>query len=334
MTGSQHSVPLGSTRGLQRGPRSGLRRPSNDTRSLRRVTADLALARGYAECARLTRAYGTTYYWGALLLPREQRCHVHAVYALCRLADDIVDAPGATSGDTAATRLSLAAFRARFEVALAGEPMPGDDVLAAVAHTVADCGIDPECFDRFFDAMAMDLEVTRYETFDDLCGYMEGSAAVIGEMMLPVLRPLSPAAFEPARSLGLAFQLTNFLRDVGEDLDRGRVYLPQADLRRFGADPGRRVVDDPWRAVMRFEIDRARRLYRRAEPGIGELPPASARCVATAHRLYSAILGRIEARDYDVFTGRARVPTPAKAATAVAALVRPPRRLVAATTGG
>ncbi len=316
------------------GTRAGLGQPSTAGPGGARPTADPVLARGYAECARLTRAHGTTYYWGALLLPRARRCHVHAVYALCRLADDIVDAPGATIGDTAATRLSLAAFRARFALALAGEPMPGDDVLAAVAHTVVTCGIDPECFERFFEAMAMDLEVTRYETFDDLCGYMEGSAAVIGEMMLPVLQPLSPAAFEPARTLGLAFQLTNFLRDVGEDLDRGRVYLPQADLREFGADPARRVVDEPWRAVMRFEIERARRLYLQAESGIAELPPASARCVATAHRLYSAILARIEARDYDVFTGRARVPTPAKAATAVAALLRDPRRPAATAMAG
>lgn len=283
------------------------------------MTAD-ALARGYTECTRLTRAYGTTYYWGALLLPRPRRRHVHAVYALCRLADDIVDAPGATTGDTAQTRAALADFRARFARALAGEPRPGDDVLAAVAHTVTGCGIAHECFDRFFDAMAMDLDVTRYETFDDLCGYMEGSAAVIGEMMLPVLEPTSPRAVAPARALGLAFQLTNFLRDVGEDLDRGRVYLPQADLRRFGADPFRRTVDESWRALMRFEIDRARALYREAEPGIALLPPASARCVATAHRLYSAILGRIEARDYDVFTGRARVPSLTKAATALGAL--------------
>lgn len=149
---------------------------------------DEVLGRGYAECTRLTRAYGTTYYWGALLLPKPQRRHVHAVYALCRLADDIVDAPGATTDDTSTTRAALAGFRARFEVALAGSPMPGDDVLAAVAHTVEACAIDPECFDRFFDAMAMDLDVTSYETFDDLCGYMEGSAAVIGEMMLPVLQ--------------------------------------------------------------------------------------------------------------------------------------------------
>jgi len=275
-------------------------------------TAVEGLAAGYAECARLTREHGTTYYWGARLLHPERRRHVHAVYALCRLADDIVDAPGATSGDVTATRAALAGFRARFELALAGSPLPEDAVLAAVAHTVAECRIDPKCFDRFFAAMAMDLDVTSYETFQDLCGYMDGSAAVIGEMMLPVLAPVAPGAYHPARALGLAFQLTNFLRDVGEDLDRGRVYLPQADLRRFGADPARRTVDEPWRAVMRFEITRARELYREAEAGIALLPPRSARCVATAHTLYSGILERIEARDYDVFTGRARVPPPSR----------------------
>ena len=288
------------------------------------------LAAGYAACARLTRQYGTTYYWGAVLLPPPARRHVHAVYALCRLADDIVDAPGATAGDVTATAAGLADFRTRFETALAEPAAALDPVLAAVAHTVRSRGIDPECFTRFFDAMAMDLHVGSYETFDDLCGYMEGSAAVVGEMMLPILEPTTPRAIGPARALGLAFQLTNFLRDVGEDLDRGRVYLPQADLRRFGADPQRRTVDEPWRALMRFEIERNRALYREAAAGIPLLPSRSARCVATAHRLYSAILRRIEDRDYDVFTGRARVPTLAKAATAVGTLLRDPRRATGA----
>ncbi len=277
------------------------------------------LAAGYAECARLTRAYGTTYYWGAALLPQRQRRHVHAIYALCRLADDIVDADGATTVETAATGRALAGFRARFEDALAGNP--SDATLAAIARTVYETGIDHECFDRFFDAMAMDLTVSRYETWDDLCGYMEGSAAVIGEMMLPVLDPLTPDAKGPARALGFAFQLTNFLRDVGEDLDRGRVYLPSADLARFGADPWRRRVDDAWRAVMAFEIERNRELYALARTGIPMLPPGSARCVGTALALYSRILDRIEARDYDVFSGRARVPTWRKAVTAAGFLV-------------
>ncbi|MBN9103981.1 MAG: phytoene/squalene synthase family protein [Propionibacteriaceae bacterium] len=281
------------------------------------------LAAGYAECARLTRAYGTTYYWGTALLPVEQRRHVYAVYALCRLADDIVDADGATTVDVAATSRALAAFRASFDAALAGEP--ADDTLAAIAHTVAETGIAPECFDRFFGAMELDLTRIRYATWDDLCGYMEGSAAVIGEMMLPVLQPLTPDAFEPARALGFAFQLTNFLRDVGEDLDRGRVYVPAEDLARFGADPWRRRVDDAWRSVMAFEIARNRELYDLARTGVPMLPPASARCVGTALTLYSRILQRIEARDYDVFSGRARVPTWRKALTAAGALLTPQR---------
>ena len=295
------------------------------------VVAPADLVAGYAACARLTRDFGTTYYWGALLLPPEQRRQVYAVYALCRLADDIVDAEGATLGDVTATRARLAAFRHRFDTAVAGHP--DDPTMAAIADTVQACRIETECFDRFFDAMAMDLDTTSYETFDDLRGYMEGSAAVIGEMMLPVLRPLSEAAVEPARALGFAFQLTNFLRDVGEDLDRGRVYLPQADLRRFGADPAARRVDDSWRDLMRFEIARNRELYAQADAGIPHLPPRSARCVATARRLYSQILDRIEAADYDVFSARVRVPTWRKAATAVAMLgpsgVHAPRAAVA-----
>lgn len=286
--------------------------------------AERELGRGYAECARLTRRFGTTYYWGALLLEPERRCHVYAVYALCRLADDIVDAPGATTGDVAGTRAALTRFRSRFEQVLDGAP--GDETLTAVAHTVHTCGIDPECFERFFDAMAMDLVVTRYETFMQLCGYMEGSAAVIGEMMLPVLGARAPEARRPARALGLAFQLTNFLRDYAEDLERGRVYLPLEDLLRFGVDPERPRVDDSWRELMRFEIARNRRLYREAERGLAHLPRSSARCVATALRLYSGILGQIESRGYDVFSARARVPTWTKATTALLSLGRDPYR--------
>lgn len=286
--------------------------------------AGLDLEAGYAQCARLTRAHGTTYAWAAMLLPRQRRRHVHAVYALCRLADDIVDAPGATTGDVAATRAALAALRSRLTEALAGRPT--DDVLAAVAHTVAECGIDPGNFDRFFTAMQADLVVTRYESWSDLRGYMDGSASVIGEMMLPVLGATDPRALDPARRLGEAFQLTNFLRDVGEDLDRGRVYLPAEDLRRFGADPSRRQVDESWRALMRFQIERNRTLYDQAWPGVGLLPPAAARCVASAHVLYSRILDRIEDNDYDVFSGRARVATWRKVGIAARTTVLGPPR--------
>jgi phytoene synthase len=144
-------------------------------------------------------------------------------------------------------------------------------------------------------------------------------------MMLPVLEPMSPAAREPARALGLAFQLTNFLRDVAEDLDRGRVYVPQGDIRRFGVDIEARVVTPQWRALMSFEIQRNRNLYERADRGIPLLPRRSARCVGTARVLYSQILDRIEQANYDIFTERVRVPTWRKAATAAHIMVTGPR---------
>ncbi|SDR75398.1 phytoene synthase [Friedmanniella luteola] len=292
------------------------------------------LQEGYRRAAGLTWRYGTTYYWGAALLPKARRRHVHAVYALCRLADDIVDDQAVVDrGDTVATGAALEAFADRFRTAVtaeeAGDPTGDDPVMAAVAATVVACGIDRECFDRFFGAMAMDLTTSRYETWDDLCGYMEGSAAVIGEMMLPVLEPTSPMAQEPARALGLAFQLTNFLRDVDEDLDRGRVYVPQEDLRRFGVDltaadgSGRRATPQ-WRAFLAFQIARNRELYALADTGIALLPGRSARCVGAARVLYSQILERIEAADYDVFSTRARVPTWRKATTAARIMVAGP----------
>ena len=302
------------------------------------------LEAGYAECGRLTKRHGTTYYWGAALLPKERRRHVFAVYALCRLADDIVDLPQEEGPDPDSRRPEpvdaypetagrLEAFAASFREALAAGGSE-DPVMAAIVHSVRVCAIDPECFDRFFAAMAMDLTTSSYETWDDLLGYMEGSAAVIGEMMLPVLQPTSPAAREPARSLGFAFQITNFLRDVGEDLERGRVYVPQEDLRRFGVDlstpEGRRVTPE-WRACLSFEIARNRELYAHADSGIAMLPPRSARCVGAARVLYARILGRIERAGYDVFTERVRVPTWRKALTTGRVLVAGPPRSLRAT---
>ncbi len=274
---------------------------------------------GYARCAAVTREHGTTYYWGARLLPREDRRHVFAVYTLARLADDIVDLAGPEPGPATATALDE--FESRFHDAVETGSSP-DPVLAAVATTVRERRIPQSCFDRFFGAMRTDLTRRSYETWDDLLGYMDGSAAVIGEMMLPVLHPTTEAQ-APARALGLAFQLTNFLRDVGEDLDRGRVYVPQEDLRRFGADPWARTATPEWQALMAFELDRNRRLYREADEGLAALPGASRRCVATARVLYARILDRIEDAGYDVFGERVRVPTPAKAALAARMVVSP-----------
>jgi 15-cis-phytoene synthase len=384
------------------------------------ISHEALLTEGYRRCAKLTWRYGTTYFWGAALLPKPQRKHVYAVYALCRLADDIVDLPddqhasragtadkgksGAStssahvSGESRASTSSASIFgesggsahlsddastsspdttdesgastsSAHISDTASGDiptepdptlpeidfPEPVEDrdaavsgrlkdfedqfrtslaaggstdpVLAAVVNTVITCGIEPECFERFFDAMAMDLTTTSYQTWEDLRNYMEGSAAVIGEMMLPVLEPIDMAAKEPARSLGLAFQLTNFLRDVAEDLDRGRVYMPQDDLRLFDVDLECREVTPRWRAFMAYEIERNRALYSFADTGIAMLPPRSARCVGTARVLYAQILSQIERKNYDVFSSRARVPTWRKAATAARIMVTGPRVL-------
>lgn len=290
-----------------------------------RGDASALLREGYRRCARITRDNGTTYYWGTMLLPRERRLHVYAVYALCRLADDIVDAPAATTPERAAeTGAALEAFRGTVDEVLDGAPTT-DPVLAAIADSFARCAIPRENVDRFMGAMARDLTASSYETWDDLLAYMEGSAAVIGEMMLPVLRPRSEEAREPARALGFAFQLTNFLRDVGEDLGRGRVYVPQEDLRRFDADPWPRQVTPQWRELMRFQVARNRELYAEAAAGIPMLPGSSARCVATAQELYARILRLIEEADYDVFGERLRVASWRKAATSARVMALGPR---------
>ena len=272
----------------------------------------VTLEQSYAHCRTLNKRYGTTYYWSTYALPSVKRHHVWALYAFCRHADDIVDE--FNDAQPAERCAALDAFGEGFFADL--ERGRSDDlVLKAVVHTVRAFGHDPETFRRFLGSMAMDLTIGSYRTWDDLLGYMDGSAAVIGEMMLPILEPADRRAFVHARDLGLAFQLTNFLRDVAEDLDRDRVYIPQEDLDRFGADPRRRTVDDAWRRLMQFEIERCRELYRSADVGIPMLPSASARCVGAARSLYSQILDRIEAAEYDVFHERAHVSTLHKVAT-------------------
>ncbi|MCU4185347.1 phytoene/squalene synthase family protein [Acidiferrimicrobium sp. IK] len=281
----------------------------------------ITLEDSYRRCRELNRRSGTTYYWATYLLPSTKRHHVHALYGFCRYADDIVDDLGPVP--TPAREAALFEFGDRFFTDLAAG-WSDDPVLKAVVHTVRAFGIDPECFRRFLRSMAMDLTVERYPTFADLLGYMDGSAAVIGEMMLPILEASPRAALEPARDLGIAFQLTNFCRDVAEDLDRGRVYLPVEDLDRFDAWTAleRREMTPEWAELMRFEIERTRGFYASADRGIRLLPPASARCIAGARDLYGGILEQIEAAGYDVWSGRVRVPTWRKLATA-GRMIRP-----------
>ncbi len=271
----------------------------------------VTLDESYARCKELNKRYGTTYYWSTKVLPRVKQHHVWALYAFCRYADDIVDDLGPAPVEQRAA--ALAAFGDRFFADL--ETGRSDDpVLKAVVHTVKAFDVDQDCFRRFLRSMTMDLTVASYDTWDDLLGYMDGSAAVIGEMMLPILEPLRPEALQHARDLGNAFQLTNFLRDIAEDLDRGRQYVPQEDLRRFGVDLTERRVTPGFVALMQFEIERCRSLYASADLGTGMLPPPSARCIGAARELYSRILVKIEEQRYDVFGSRARVSTAEKAA--------------------
>ncbi len=293
----------------------------------RRIT----LEESYARCRALNRQAGTTYFWATQVLPTVKRHHVHALYAFCRYADDIVDGLGPVP--MAAREVALIEFGDRFFVDL-DKGRSDDPILRAVVHTALAFDLEPSLFHRFLRSMRMDLTVERYETWADLCDYMDGSAAVIGEMMLPLLEPTSDEALQPARDLGLAFQLTNFLRDVGEDLDRGRVYLPQEDVRRFGADPALRRVTPEWEALMRFEIERNRELYVSADRGLALLPDSTRPAIVAARRLYGGILDQVEGNGYDVFSTRARISTWRKVAAAAvssAALAR--ARIRAGTTG-
>ena len=301
----------------RKGPGSSQTLLATSVRDGERVT----LAESYEINRQLNKRYGTTYYWSTHLLPAFKRPHVHALYGLCRYADDIVDDLG-SSATVEERAFVLKEFGDRFfeDHARGASDHP---VLKAVIHTVRSFDIEPDAVRRFLNSMTMDLSIDSYQTFADLEVYMDGSAAVIGEMMLPILEPSDIDRARPhARDLGNAFQLTNFLRDVAEDLDRGRVYIPQEDLVRFNSDPHRRTADENWKALMRFEIERCTELYASADLGIAMLPPSSQRCIKAARDLYSGILTKIDEADYDVFRARVRVSTTRKLAMA-AKLIRP-----------
>ena len=265
----------------------------------------VTLDESYELCRQFNRRHGTTYYWSTMVLPRIKRHHVHALYAFARYADDIVDeleSHGGHDVPVAERERALHDFGERFFADL-DNGGSDDPVLKAVVHTVRAFDIDPVAFRRFLRSMQMDLSIATHDTWADLLAYMDGSAAVIGEMMLPILEPHDLAAAMPhAHDLGNAFQLTNFLRDIDEDLDRGRMYVPQEDLRRFGVDLADRSVTPQFVELMRFEIERCRQLYTSADVGIEMLPNRSARCIHAARTLYSRILDRIEAEHFDVFT--------------------------------
>jgi 15-cis-phytoene synthase len=268
------------------------------------------LGAAFERCRRLHARHGRTYYLATLLLPRWKRPHVHALYGFARYADELVD-DLATTLDCSGQAAALAAWGQRFFAGLQGAPVT-DPVLPAVLHTVRAFDLDVGDFERFLHSMAMDLTVTGYATYQDLCGYMEGSAAVIGTMLAPILESVDPpAARTHARQLGLAFQLTNFIRDVAEDLQRGRVYLPAEDLDRFGVrrqDLAAGRATAAVRELLAFEVQRARGHYAAAEPGIALLVPSSRPCVRVAFDLYGGILEEVERAGYQVLDRRVRVP--------------------------
>ena len=287
------------------------------------MTSRVTLEDSYENCRALHRAHGTTYYWATKALPTVIQPHVHALYGLCRYADDIVDRLDGTA--VAARSAALKQLRDELDEGLCRRHSD-HPVLKAVVHTAGAFDLAPSLFDRFFTAMTSDLTITSFATYGDLLQYMDGSAAVIGEMMLPLLDPIDLAAARPgARALGVAFQLTNFLRDVGEDLDRGRIYFPVDELQRFATDPNERRVDDAWRSFCRFQIQRIRAIYAEADEGINYLSGRAAAGISASRVLYSEILDRIERNDFDVFSTRARVPLPRKLAVASSALWRSTR---------
>jgi phytoene synthase len=290
---------------------------------------DPALRAGYAVCRALNAHHGRTYFLATRLLPAARRPAVHALYGFARYADEIVDDLGDTR-PAAEKAAELDALGLRLQRALAGAPAE-HPVLAAVADTARRYALDPAHFADFLASMRMDTEITEYATFDELGRYMHGSAAVIGLLMLPVLGTTVPReeAEEPAAALGVAFQLTNFLRDVGEDLDRGRVYLPTEELAAFGVDREllascrrTRTPDPRVRGALAHLVAHTRAVYRRAAPGIGMLEPVSRACVACAFTLYRGILDEIAATDYDILNRRVSVPRRTRIAVAVPGLVR------------
>jgi 15-cis-phytoene synthase len=286
---------------------------------------DPALRASYEQCRRLNAAHGRTYYLATLLLPAAKRPYVHALYGFARYADEIVDDLDSTlTEEEKADRLVGWGTRFLAEVRSGGSEHP---ISHAVVDTVRRWDIPLGLFEDFLASMRMDLTVTGYPTYDDLMKYVWGSAAVIGLQMVPLLEPVVPRELaEPyAADLGVAFQLSNFVRDVGEDLRRGRVYLPGEDLEHFGVDRerlARGVVDGPVRRLLAYEIARTRELFRAAEPGIRLLHPTSRDCVRTAFRLYGGILDEVERADYQVLDRRVAVGPGRRLAVAVPGLAR------------
>lgn len=268
----------------------------------------------YDQCLAIVRHHSKSFWLSSRFLPFHKRRAVWAVYAFCRTADDIVD----RVAEPAERLAAIDAWESQLHAAYNGRP--DGPIYAALADAVARYDIPLQAALDLLRGARLDITVSRYATYNALSDYCYLVASTVGIMTLPVLGVTAVDAPDYAIELGRAMQLTNILRDVGEDARLGRIYLPAEDLARFGyteADLFASVVDDRFIALMRFEIARARALYREAQPGIAKLAPESRYAVRLALHLYRAILDAIELNGYDVFAKRAFVPLHAKIATAV-----------------
>lgn len=278
---------------------------------------DQALQESYQECKRLNSLHGKTYYLATLLLPKNKRPYVHALYGFARYADEIVD----DLASTLSPQEKADALRA-WSTGVLEDLKKGtstDHIGRALVDTARKFDIPHQHFVDFLHSMEMDLTVTEYQNYDALLEYVYGSAAVIGLEMVPILGYSDQRAFEAAKKLGIAFQLANFIRDVSEDLDRGRVYLPLDELARFGVDRAmleRRVLTPEIVEALKFQIARVRSLQEEANVGIAYLDKTSRPCIRAASELYCGIVDEVEAIGYDVFNKRAKTSTGRRARVA------------------
>jgi phytoene synthase len=237
------------------------------------------------------------------LLPRAKRRGARALYAFCRVCDNLVDAPQGEDDPRAA----LERWRCQvLDVQSAGD----DPVAVAWADTRTRYKIPWRYAEQLIAGVAQDLDQARYQTFDELAEYCYGVASTVGLMAMHIIGFQDVRAIPYAVKLGVALQLTNILRDIGEDWRNGRLYLPQEELAAFGLDErdiAARVVDDRWRSLMQFQIERTRRLYAEALPGVALLNKDGRFAITAAAQLYRSILDDIELHDYDVFRRRAYV---------------------------
>lgn len=261
------------------------------------------LQRAYAECDQIASEHSHTFYMASRPLPKAKRKAVRSLYAFCRITDDLIDR---SNGNLAE---GLAAWR---ECSMSWPPPCDNPVAMAWGDTRARYRIPTRFAEQLVESVASDLRKKRYETFDELAVYCYGVASTVGLMSMHIIGFDGNDAIPYAVKLGVAMQLTNILRDTQEDWEAGRVYLPQEELRAFGlsdADIDRGRITSRWQEFMRFQVERNKKLYREAMPGIAYLHPGGRFAIGAAAELYRAILTDIERHDYDVFSRRAHVST-------------------------